>query len=544
MRAGGAGGLRRAGAVVALAAVACGTGGLAASAAPGEVTSGSTRTATATGTRTATGTATATGMRTATRTVAGAGSVAARRAAAAETFAEGTTVVSLTFDDGFASQWRAKRLLRRHGMHATFYVNSERIGTDRRLTLEQLRALRADGHEIAGHTSNHTRLIELAPEEQVQEICDDRVTLNRLGFDVTNFAYPYAAWDATARNAVATCGYTSGRTIGDIGRRSATCKQCSYAESIPPKDAYVVRTGPSVVPATSLSWIKKEIMTAERRGGGWVPLVFHEVCDGCSAIAVSPAVLANLLDWLDRRESRGVVVRSVQEVIGGEAKPVVPAPVQVPKDGELVNPSLETASGGSEPPVIDPGRCWQHAGYGKNTVTWLRSKDAHHGGWAQTLTMTSHTDGDRKLIVRQTDWCAPRVTPGRSYTLGAWYKSTAQTRMLVYYRVPGKGWVYWTASAPTGPVAAWTRHVFRTPPIPSGATRISFGLQLATTGTLTTDDYTLSGNSSSLLYRSGSVGGLNPLLVTALPAIVIGLGVLVLLILVRRRRPSTPAPAE
>ena len=52
-----------------------------------------------------------------------------------------------------------------------------------------------------------------------------------------------------------------------------------------------------------------------------------------------------------------------------------------------------------------------------------------------------------------------RVTPGSTYTLGAWYQST------------------WTALA-----------------VPAGATALSFGTNLAAAGSLTTDDYTMTGH--------------------------------------------------
>jgi peptidoglycan/xylan/chitin deacetylase (PgdA/CDA1 family) len=39
------------------------------------------------------------------------------------------TVVSLTFDDGQASQYAAASVLHRHGMAGTFYINSGYVGS-------------------------------------------------------------------------------------------------------------------------------------------------------------------------------------------------------------------------------------------------------------------------------------------------------------------------------------------------------------------------------------------------------------------------------
>ena len=53
-------------------------------------------------------------------------------AASQQTAAAGQTVVSLTFDDGTATQYLARAQLASHGMHGTFYVNSSQAG-DRQL---------------------------------------------------------------------------------------------------------------------------------------------------------------------------------------------------------------------------------------------------------------------------------------------------------------------------------------------------------------------------------------------------------------------------
>jgi peptidoglycan/xylan/chitin deacetylase (PgdA/CDA1 family) len=61
------------------------------------------------------------------------------------------TVVSITFDDGFASQLRAVPILRHYHARATFYLNSELLNGANRLTFAQVRALEAAGMEIGGH---------------------------------------------------------------------------------------------------------------------------------------------------------------------------------------------------------------------------------------------------------------------------------------------------------------------------------------------------------------------------------------------------------
>jgi hypothetical protein len=87
--------------------------------------------------------------------------------------------------------------------------------------------------------------------------------------------------------------------------------------------------------------------------------------------------------------------------------------------------------------------------------------------------------------------CSPGVTPGHTYSLRARYASTAVTRYALYDRSGPGTWTYWISSPGFAPGSTYIQTVFGTPPVPAGATGISFGLNLFTNGTLTTDDYAI-----------------------------------------------------
>jgi hypothetical protein len=156
----------------------------------------------------------------------------------------------------------------------------------------------------------------------------------------------------------------------------------------------------------------------------------------------------------------------------------------------LANASLETDTSGTTTPD-----CWQEGGSGTNNYTWARTSNAHTGNWAESVTVTAYTSGDRKLVTSQgANACSPRVTPGSTYTLGGWYESTQVTHIMAYYLNSNGTWVYWTQSPAFAASAGWSAATWTTPPIPAGATALSFGLNIATVGTLVTDDYTMTAN--------------------------------------------------
>jgi hypothetical protein len=142
------------------------------------------------------------------------------------------------------------------------------------------------------------------------------------------------------------------------------------------------------------------------------------------------------------------------------------------------------------------------ADYGQNTVSWQRIRGGRGGHWAVRLTMTSHRSGAAGLIQQfDTGQCAIPVVAGQSYNLATWYKSTITTQFSVYYRIPEGRWVYWTSS-PFYPAASqWADATWTTPPVPAGASGLSFGLSAATKGSLTTDDYSVLATPLSVTRR-------------------------------------------
>ena len=393
------------------------------------------------------------------------------------------TIVTLAFDDSLANQYQVRTMLSSRGMHATFFVNSGRVGTSGYLTVSQLQSLQGDGNEVAGHTVNHLDLTTVDTAEQQRQGCDDRSTLLGGGLNATDFAYPFGAASAGIEGVVQACGYNSGRGLGGI-----SCAGCPPAETVPPADPYLIRTPDAILSSTSLSDIEGEVTQAEQAGGGWVILVMHNVCDGCGTYAISPSTLSALLDWLAGQST--VVVKTVHDVIGGAQQPAVtgpPPPPPITNGQMLQNPSLETDTNGDGLPD-----CWQLAASGTNTATWTRTTDAHTGSFAERVDVTSYTSGITRLqSQRDMGFCAPSAIPGHMYKASVWYKGTAQPRLTVFYRTSTGTWKSLAQSTFFAKRSGWTQATWTTPALPSGATGIELGLAVASSGSVTMDDFSL-----------------------------------------------------
>jgi peptidoglycan/xylan/chitin deacetylase (PgdA/CDA1 family)/archaellum component FlaF (FlaF/FlaG flagellin family) len=402
------------------------------------------------------------------------------------------TVVSLTFDDGLVDQYtNALPALEAHGMHGTFFPITGYVGNiSASMTLPQLQDIYNAGNEIGGHTVLHAYLTQLSTGEATREVCDSRDTLLKWGFPVTDLAYPYSDYNSTIEGIAQQCGFNSARdSAGEIAGPEG-CQSCAKAETIPPADPYDVRASDSIMDNWSLADIEGQVTQAENNGGGWTVLVFHHICDNdCDPYSVSPANFNALLSWL---QTQNVSVETESQVIGGSVQPAVSAP-QVPPaprgTNGVANASLET----DDPNNPGVPSCWTTNTSAGDTASYAETSNAHTGSVGETVNMSAYTSGDARLITKQDlGQCAPSAVAGDSYQASGWYHSTTPTRFVFWYRDANGGWHYWTQSPQFAASSSWTQATWATPAVPSGATGLSYGMDIAAVGTLTTDDYSLS----------------------------------------------------
>jgi peptidoglycan/xylan/chitin deacetylase (PgdA/CDA1 family) len=282
--------------------------------------------------------------------------------------ANADTTVSLTFDDGNADQMPAVQMLTDHGMHGTFYIIPGRVDrpNSQYMTWANVQTIFAAGNEIGGHTQNHLHLPDLSASQQQSEICGGRDSLLAKGYPQISFAYPFGDHDSTSEALVQQCGYLSGRGVGglrDTGEPDA--------DTIPPRNPWLLPTPGSIDIDDTLPDIKQWIMDAEAAGAGghsWINLVIHHLCDphvtdcsdsdGVDDAYITPQDFDALLDWLQPRELTGTHVKRVEDVMtGGTSQDTTPPTSSIQCNGAtcssgFYNPSVSvklfgTDTGGS-----------------------------------------------------------------------------------------------------------------------------------------------------------------------------------------------------
>ena len=227
--------------------------------------------------------------------------------------AQGPTIVSLTFDDGWADQYQGLAMLNAHGMHATYFLNSPRISGDSAyMTWSHVADLAAAGNEIGGHTAYHADLPFIDPTEAQRQICYDRDNLLQRGYNVTNFAFPYGDFSPAVKTMVQNCGYNSARTTDVF-------PQANPSGPIPPPDPYQIDVGTDDDDA-DLDAERRHRGAPERRrlGADRLPphlqRLQHQLHHAASDFNT-------FLDWLQGQAANSVVVKTMQEVLGGCDQP-------------------------------------------------------------------------------------------------------------------------------------------------------------------------------------------------------------------------------
>jgi len=242
--------------------------------------------------------------------------------------------VSLTWDDQYENQWLYLRpLLLSHNMQATLYVITDDTnhGYSCCMTYDQLRTMQAEGNDIGGHGVLHLNLTDPSTTraQKVADVCGSRTDLINNGItDPQSFAYPFGAFNADAETIVRQCGYLSSRAAGGISS-SNTTPGPPWVETIPPADPYAIRAIDVDANADKqLSDMEDFVTAAAIHGGGWLPMVFHQICDTgasdfstcMSQIGVRDTVMDQFMTWLQNAGQpggapAGVTVKTVAQVV-------------------------------------------------------------------------------------------------------------------------------------------------------------------------------------------------------------------------------------
>jgi len=118
----------------------------------------------------------------------------------------------ITFDDGYLDNYtNVFPILQKYSMQASFYIITDMVGLEDRLTVSHIREMAAAGMEFGSHTVTHRSLVELAPEEVELELTKSKHDLERILGKIVDFiAYPGGSYNSDILTIARKAGYIGG----------------------------------------------------------------------------------------------------------------------------------------------------------------------------------------------------------------------------------------------------------------------------------------------------------------------------------------------
>ena len=235
-----------------------------------------------------------------------------------------TGVISITFDDSWASQWDlARPAMDAHGFRGTQYTIADLIGTSGRLTLDQLKRLQdQSGWEIGGHAYTsvaHTaRLPTMTAADVDVELGQLKTWLLQSGLDGDSFAYPGGQFEQTTDGVwvedIAARYFSSARSILGVPLKAI--------ESFPPPMPHRMRAVSSISSLNAANGMNQPtgmlasggILDKIAGNGGYLPMCFHQITAGAPTVTseISAADFTALMQGI---ADRGIAVVPVSDVV-------------------------------------------------------------------------------------------------------------------------------------------------------------------------------------------------------------------------------------
>lgn len=213
-------------------------------------------------------------------------------------------IVTITFDDGWANQYtNARPILNGLGFKSTYYLISNELNTEFYMTNAQAKTLYAEGNEIGSHSLTHPDFTTLNATQLTNQFKNSQTKLqNLIGAPVTNFAYPFGAYNATTI-AEGKKYYASQRSV-DRGLNTR--------DNLDTTKLKIQEVDADTTNAQVQAWINDAIANK-----AWLILCYHEVANA-PAVADDAQYTVKIADFntqMNYLKSSGVSVQTLKSAL-------------------------------------------------------------------------------------------------------------------------------------------------------------------------------------------------------------------------------------
>ncbi|MBX6334557.1 polysaccharide deacetylase family protein [Candidatus Saccharibacteria bacterium] len=220
-------------------------------------------------------------------------------------------LISVTFDDGWETIYTdALPLLNKYGIRTTQYIIAGALDDHQYMSVDQIKAMLRDGHEIGSHTVTHPDVSKLAAPQLGDELLNSKNELERIfGVPVIDFATPYGAYDDRSLDFIRRV-YRSHRNV--VGEPADGIDEWDV-NVIGPFNRYNI-IGVTVRRDTTVQELQK-LIDYTIANNGWLVLNYHDIDDGPSVYGLDTVALERQLKYLHDTQIRIPTVGQVLDTL-------------------------------------------------------------------------------------------------------------------------------------------------------------------------------------------------------------------------------------
>ncbi|MEK7594184.1 MAG: polysaccharide deacetylase family protein [Patescibacteria group bacterium] len=218
-------------------------------------------------------------------------------------------LISITFDDGWETDYSvAAPLLMKDGIRSTHYIVTGLLGDPAYMSLDQVKALKGSGQQVACHTVTHPDLTKIDATQLNNELegCRKFFLQEDLG-DTKDFAAPYGHTNQAATAAINHFFRSARNTDGDLSN------DVTDADVNLPSNFNVHNViGVTVRSTTTIAELQQAVQYATEHKA-WLVLTYHQAEEEGSKFSLSSRSLKKQLDYLSSTSIRIVTVGKVMD---------------------------------------------------------------------------------------------------------------------------------------------------------------------------------------------------------------------------------------
>ena len=218
-------------------------------------------------------------------------------------------LITVTFDDGWETTYTvAAPILMNDGIHSTQYLVTSLLDNPAYLSSSQVKALKANGQQIACHTVSHPDLTKVSAKEVNYQLRGCKQYFAQKGFgSIQDFAAPYGSTNPEVIKEISQVFRSERNTNGDLSNGVTDADVNVLGNS----DAHNI-IGVTVHSNTTVAQLKQAVDYAKAHNG-WLVLTYHQAEEQGSKYSLAKDSLQKQLDYLSSTDVRIVTMGQVMD---------------------------------------------------------------------------------------------------------------------------------------------------------------------------------------------------------------------------------------